>query len=355
MRRRRGRWLLAALLLVLGYLLLAPTPCDPEAWTPLAPPALAGPYAENARLARVEWLLRGRIDGPEAVAFDRDGRLYTGLRDGRIVRFRPGEDALEVVARTGGRPLGLKFDGSGGLVVADAHRGLLAVGEHGEVSLLASAHGGVGFRFTDDLDIAADGTIYFSDASSRYSIEDYPLDILEHRGNGRLLAYHPTTRTTELLATGLRFANGVALAPDESYLVVAETSDYALRRVWLLPGRRGQSEPFAQNLPGFPDNVTWDSARRCFWVAIGSPRDRVIDALAPHPWLRKVVARLPAGLHPKPKRHAFALAFDPAGRVVDNLQQRAPDSYSPVSSVIAHDGWLYLGSFARDAVARLRF
>ena len=54
-----------------------------------------------------------------------DGFLYTGLQDGRIMRFRPdGQGGAELVAQTGGRPLGLRFDAHGHLVVADAFRGL---------------------------------------------------------------------------------------------------------------------------------------------------------------------------------------------------------------------------------------
>jgi hypothetical protein len=36
------------------------------------------------------------------------------------------------------------------------------------------------------------------------------------------------------------------------------------------------------------------------------------------------------------------------------LQHRAPDSYSPIASALERDGWLYLGSFAREGVARLK-
>jgi hypothetical protein len=39
---------------------------------------------------------------------------------------------------------------------------------------------------------------------------------------------------------------------------------------------------------------------------------------------------------------------------VESLQYDAPDSYSPVASAVERDGWLYLGSFAREGLARLK-
>ena len=68
------------------------------------------------------------------------------------------------------------------------------------------------FRFTDNLDLARDGTVYFSDASSRYGQADYMLDLLEARPHGRLLRYDPASRRTTVLLRDLYFANGVALS-----------------------------------------------------------------------------------------------------------------------------------------------
>jgi sugar lactone lactonase YvrE len=50
---------------------------------------------------------------------------------------------------------------------------------------------------------------------------------------GRLLTYDPATGATHVLATGLWFANGVALAADESFVVVGSTFSARLYRHWL--------------------------------------------------------------------------------------------------------------------------
>jgi YD repeat-containing protein len=352
--RTRARTRPISLVLVLGlalvaaYLLLWPVPIEPESWTPLR----ASRPSANAGLAGVQ-LLEALLPAPEALTFDAAGRIVTGLLDGRIVRFTPNGDDLTVVAETGGRPLGLKYDPSGRLIVADAIRGLLAIGPHGKVETLATAYGGQTFGLVDDLDIGKDGTVYFSDASTRWPLAQYKMDVIEHRPSGRLFVYRPD-RGVELLLGGLYFANGVALSPDESYVLVAETMSYRIRRMYLSGPLAGQHDVFVDNLPGFPDNITWSPARGAFWIALAAPREPAIDALGSWPFVRKVLARLPERLQPAAKRHAWALAVDEAGRTVDDVQDASPASYSPLTSVIERDGFLYMGSFLHHGVGRVR-
>lgn len=70
---------------------------------------------------------------------------------------------------------------------------------------------------------SSDGTLYFSDASTKFEFHSWALDLLEMQPNGRLLKYDPSSNTTSLVLDGLAFANGVALSADQDYLVVCET------------------------------------------------------------------------------------------------------------------------------------
>ncbi len=324
---------------------------DPARWNPPRPPPLGGPLAPNSELAAAErWDTGG--EGPEDVLVDGDGRVYTGLADGRILRFPPDGGWPEVVADTGGRPLGLEFDRMGGLVVCDAKRGLLAVAPGGDIVVLADHYEGVRLRFVNNAAVASDGTIYFSDSSTRFGVEHYRADLLEHRGNGRLFAYEPDSGGVTLLLDGLFFANGVALAQDESFVLVAETGKYRIRKLWLRGPNRGRDEPFTHNLPGIPDNLSRGPSGT-FWAAMFTPRNKLLDLLLPRPRLRALAARLPEKLQPQPERYSFVLGFDGAGNVTHNLQD--PDGgYAPITGVREHGGWLYLGSLTESAIARVR-
>ncbi len=342
----------AAVAAIALYLALWPIPVAPVAWN--APPAPQGAaLAPNDRFRGLERLGAGIAPGAEATAIDAAGGVYTGTRDGRILRLDPATRAFAEVARTGGRPLGMAFDRAGELYVCDARKGLLAVGPSGSVRTVATSYRGVPFRLPNDVDVAPDGTVYFTDSSAKFGDDHIPEALFEHGGDGRLLAYHPETGETDVVLDRLQFANGVAVSGDGTYVVVAEMGAYRLTRYWLAGPRRGTAEPLAENLPGLPDNVTWSPARRAFWVALYSPRVPALDALAPHPFLRKVALRVPAALQPKPLPQGFAIAVREDGKVVQVLRDAAPGAFAPVSSVRERDGVLWIGNVEGPGLGRL--
>jgi sugar lactone lactonase YvrE len=345
----------AVLLVVTALLSLAwvLSPIEPIAWTPPPRAELVGAYVPNDRLQPIEWWAKQLI-GPEAITINPDGSLLAGLKDGRIVKLKVGVDEPEVLADTKGRPLAMEYHPDGRLIICDAHAGLLAMDSSGKLETLATGHGGTPFKFVDDLIIAKDGTIYFTDASSRNSIEKFTEELLEHQATGRLLKYVPATKELTRLADGFSFANGVAMAEDESFLVVAETGTYQLWRVWLTGAKAGRKELFTDSLPGFPDNVRWSPSRKGFWVAIGSPRKPELDLIADWPNIRRIVGGLPKFLQPKAARVSYVLLVDLEGKPVESFQHDASDSYSPIACVTEHEGYLYLGSFAREGVARFK-
>jgi sugar lactone lactonase YvrE len=351
-RRIALRAALALLAVLLAYLALWPVGVDPVAWRAPAPPADPA-FAPNDRFRGLARLAAAEVRGPEAVAVDPQGRVVTGSADGRVVRIDPATGAVEELARTGGRPLGVAFDREGGLWICDGARGLLHLDAGRTLRVVATGHAGVPFGLADDVDVGPDGTVYFSDASSKFGLHQDREDILEHGGRGRLLAYHPATGRTELLLAGLEFANGVAVAGDGSYVLVNETGAYRITRYWLAGPRRRTSEVFVENLPGLPDNLTWSAERGVFWVALFSPRVPALDLLAPHPFLRKVVLRIPRALQPQPAAQGFALALSEDGHVREVLRDAGPDAYAPVTSVRERGGVLYLGSLSAAGVGRL--
>ena len=208
----------------------------------------------------------GNVNGPEAIAFDDNGLMYTANEDGRIIVLNSDGSNPQDFAQTGGRPLGLKFDSNGNLIVADAFQGLLSIDTAGQISVLTTGYGGLPFLLTDDLDIGSDGTIYFSDASSVNNLNNLNNDW--GQANGRLLSYNPNTDVTNLLLDNLYFANGVALSPDESYLLVNESAVNHIRRYWLTGPNAGQTEVFSNvsQFQGLPDNIT-HNGESLFWVA----------------------------------------------------------------------------------------
>ena len=161
------------------------------------PPPLTGPWSPaDTRLDDVETLPVPRGHGPEDVAVGPDGHVYSGTEDGRIWRWKPDAHARDEpvpVAEPGGRPLGIEID-------------------------------------------ARDGVVYFTDSSNRFPVSHWRRDLLEHRPNGRVLAYDPASGRTDVVAEGFHFPNGVALTPDEDALLLCETVAHRLLRLSLPDG-----------------------------------------------------------------------------------------------------------------------
>ncbi|UCL85595.1 SMP-30/gluconolactonase/LRE family protein [Pseudomonas sp. HS-18] len=333
------------------YLAFTPSPIDPLAWTPPKAPPMTGVMEPNDTLMKAELLAQGQIVGPEDTAVDSRGQVFAGLDDGRIVRI--GADGkAQTFVETGGRPLGLAFDQAGNLIVADAWKGLLQIDPQGKIRVLTDSADGVPFAFTDDLDIASDGRIYFSDASSRFHQPDYILDLLEARPHGRLLRYDPATGKTETLLKDLYFANGVALSQHEDFVLVNETYRYRITRYWLKGEKAGQHDVFIDNLPGLPDNLASDRSGT-FWVALPSPRKADADVIQQMPWLKRQLTKLPRAVLPKPVPYGLVIQVNEKGEILRSLHDTSGQHLRMVTSAKPVNGVLYLGSLENDRIGRL--
>jgi sugar lactone lactonase YvrE len=320
---------------------------DPARWTPPA----AAPPGEPVPVVDLRVLDTSGY-GTEDVLLRADGQVLTGVEDGRILAIDPATGAESVVADTGGRPLGLEHHPDGGYVVCDSTRGLLHVEDDGAVTELATGHEGTPFLFCNNAAVGRDGTIYFSDSSTKFGFEHWRGDLMEHRPSGRLFRRDPSGAVT-LLASGLAFANGVALAPDESFVVVAETAGYALRRVWLTGPRAGDVEPFGPVLPGFPDNISTGEDGNT-WVALASPRDTVLDLVLPrHPVLRKVVWALPERFQPQPASVIHIQAYAPDGTLVHDIAGEH-ERFGKPTGVRQVGDRVWMGSFEQTTLASMR-
>lgn len=328
---------------------MARTPLRPRRWRPPPDVGLRGPFAPNEAIAHLEVIpLPG--SGAEDVAVDAAGEVYTGTREGYVLRISPDGRSVERIAQTGGRPLGIEVHPDGSLIVCDAHRGLLRIDPaSGRITEVLTAIDGRPMRFTNNCAIARDGTIFFSDSSLHFGIDEFKGDILSHTGTGRLVRRDPDGTVTVLL-DDLDFANGVALAEDESFVLVAETGGYRVTRLDLAGPDAGRRSVVIDNLPGMPDNMSTGS-EGVFWIALPSTRNRLLDLLLPRPgFLRSAVWAMPERLQPDVSRITWVVGIDGEGDVVRNLQASGKD-FHYVTGVREHAGRLYLGSLVEPGIA----
>lgn len=339
------------------YLLLWPIPLSPQAWEAPDNRGLTGQFAPNHELADLKFLSIGERHGPEDVAVRQmdDGiRLYVSSQDGDIIEINPQTDQHRLFAQTGGVPLGVEFDSLGHLLVADAHKGLLSISPQGKVSTLSDQVNDTPILYADDVDVAPDGIIYFTDASTKFgakasgtTLKGSVMEIFEHGRTGRIIAYDPSQQESYEIASNLSFPNGIAVEPDGGSLLYIETGEYRLMRLYIKGARLGEVETVYENFPGFPDNINAAPALAdgtpSYFIGLVSPRNDMADKLSNKPFLRKIIWRLPAFMRPQALHYSHLIRIDARGQIVTSWQDPS-GSYPLVTGAVAVEGRLYLSS-----------
>ncbi len=347
-----GLVLLVALLI--GYLAFAPVPINPSPWDAPENAGFVGAFAPNTNLANLDRISVGKSVGPEDAAV-LNGMIYATSQTGDITRINPKTKQVEIAANTGGVPLGIEVS-NGVIYIADAHKGLLSLTEEGDLKILSDEVDGTPIRYADDLDIAANGIIYFSDASTKFGAEDNSttmaaslLEIMESNGTGRVLAYDPRTLQTRVIAKGLVFPNGVAMHPDGSVLV-NETGRY---RVLKINPETGRMTDWITNLPGFPDNIN-TGPDGTFLLGLISPRSNWLDANAGKPSARKLAMRLPRAMRPAAQHYGHIVQLNANGDVLRTFQDPAGE-YHDATGALVYDGQMYVTSLHETDLARMPY
>lgn len=319
-------------------------------------------YAHNNRLADVELIGLGRIEGPEDVILDDEGNLYCGSRHGDVLRFKgPDHQEFEVYGHIGGHPLGMAFDPKGNLNVCVSGMGLYQITPAREVRKLSdetnrswlSVIDDSRMRFADDLDIAPDGKIYFSEATIRFDVNEWMIDALECRGNGRIICHDPATGTTRTVLPKLMFPNGICVTHDGESILYAETWPCRISRYYFAGPKAGRVEPVMPNLPGYPDNINRSSDGH-YWCAFVGMRGPVFDLAMRSPAFRKkMVDRIPHDEWLYPNMNSGCIfKFDETGNVLDCLWDAEGVNHPMITSMREHKGYLYLGGSLNNRIGK---
>ncbi len=330
------------------------------------PPATDGPspFALNDRLRPVERIGLGEIEGPEDVILDEEDNIYAGNRTGDIIRFfAPDYARHEVYAHVGGRPLGMAFARDGSLLCCIGGMGLYRVRQDRTIEKLTdetnrswiSVIDDSRLKLADDLDVAADGRIFFSEATIRYEMHEWPVDCLESRGNGRIICFDPNRGTTRTVIRNLVFPNGICMAHDGQSFYFAETWACRVSRYYFDGPKAGTVEVVIADLPGYPDNIN-RASDGTYWLAIVGMRTPSLDLALRMPGFRKRMARRVA-----PDEWLYAnintgciVRFDQRGRIVETLWDLGGENHPMITSMREHKGYLYIGGISNNRIGRLK-
>ncbi len=323
-----------------------------------------GPFEQNDKLRDVSLIGLGRIEAPEDVILDRHDNLYAGSRHGDIIRFFPPDhEKMEVYAHIGGQPLGMAFDREDNLYVCIGGMGLYRITPDRKIEKatdetnrsLYSVNDDSRLRLADDLDIADDGRIFFSEATVRYEMHEWPVDGLEARGNGRIVCYDPKTNTTRTVLRGLKFPNGICIASDRQSILFAETFGCSIKRYWFDGPKQGAVEVVMDNLPGFPDNINLASDGN-YWLAIVGMRSPALDLAWRMPGFRRRMGKqLPVDEWLFPNINTGCVVkFNEKGEVLESYWDIKSINHPMITSMREHRGHLYLGGISNNRIGKYK-
>ncbi|MDQ0381143.1 SMP-30/gluconolactonase/LRE family protein [Amycolatopsis thermophila] len=338
-------------------------------------PPLDGGLTPNDALDAVGTAIGGLAE-PEDACLDEQGDLYVST--GRRVLRLSGPDFTrsEVAATLSGPAGALAPAPGGGLLVCVAGTGLVRVCPDGTTELVTGAdETGTPIHCPTDLAVAADGTIYLTDGSTRHHGRDWIRDLMEQNARGRLLRHDPATGRTSVLAGGLAYASGVCLTPARDALVVCEAWAH---RVRLHPLTGGAPRPWRENLPGYPGRINPGGGG--YWLAVFALRTQLVEfvltqrdyveemmrTIEPDYWIRPALRGLDSGLEPlqggqirklgvikpwaPPRSYGLVARLDEEGYVVSSMHSRGGGRRHGVTSARQCGGRLFVAVHGGDQV-----
>ncbi|XP_076464381.1 adipocyte plasma membrane-associated protein-like [Babylonia areolata] len=341
------------------------------------PPALRGALRPNDWLTRAQAYALNLVNGPESLVVV-NRYIYTGLKDGWVVEIKPNGRVRKILRMSirscgrpratedaCGRPLGIRADRQGYLVVADAYNGIFRINPTtGNFRQLVDARNlmvkGRPLQYINDLAVARDGTVFFTSSSTKWLPSQLLNILFEGETTGRVLVYNPreilAARRVQELVSNLHYPNGLQLSPDESFLLIGEGGRSRIHRAWI--GRRspkfGKIDTFAENLPGFVDNIRL-SPRGTYWVGLSRARHEnlpsVLDTYGNNPKVRAHLISLVKNnmIFDDPK-FGIVVELDGEGKIVRSLQDPGGNKYTSVSEVAEENGFLFIASKKKNFI-----
>lgn len=214
----------------------------------------------------------------EGVVIDRDGSVWGGGRNGKVYKVTP-DGVVHEVAQLPDRaiPNGVTLDRAGNFVYCDLrHKAVMRCAPDGTVSLIADHAGDFPISIPNFCSYDAEGNLYVSNSSSQPGAKVFE-EFVTPAPNGAVVRIRPDGRG-EVVATGIYFANGTAIDPNEDAVYVLESSRYDCVRIAIKKdGTFGKPEIYASGFPSIPDGMAFDVQRNLYITLPGVPKDGKLE------------------------------------------------------------------------------
>ena len=253
-------------------------PTDPAA---AQSPAPQSPVPEGAQVEQVA----GGFQFTEGPYWHPEGfLLFSDIPANTVFQWTPDSAAARVFRRPSGNSNGLTADTEGRLLLAQhGWRRVARVEENEQETPLAERYEGQRLNSPNDLAVASDGTVYFTDPP--YGVEEAARE-LDFAGVYRIAP----DGALHLVARDFERPNGLVLSPDEARLYVNDTAGGVIRVFDVTAGGTLENgRLFAElndpDADGAPDGMTVDARGNVYSTGPGgvwifAPDGRLVDRIA---------------------------------------------------------------------------
>lgn len=152
---------------------------------------------------------------------DEGDLVFSDIPANTVYRWAPGADTT-AFQEPSGHSNGITADGQGRLLLAQHDGHIARIDDAGDVEPLVSEYEGQRLNSPNDLVVASDGAIYFTDPPYGVDEEERELDF------SGVYRYQPNDGTLELLTQEYDRPNGITFSPDESTLYVNDSEATAI-------------------------------------------------------------------------------------------------------------------------------
>ena len=226
---------------------------------------------------------------------------------------------------------------------------------------------------------AGNDELYMTIGSRKHPAYEWKRDLMSHGASGAVLRCRLSTGTTDVVADGLAFPNGLAIARDGG-LAVSESWRH---RIIAVGGRNASATVLVPDLPAYPARLATahDSG---VWLALFAARRQLTEfVLGEDDYRRDMMATIPpdAWIGPdfaaasderqpvqagsvrqmgimKPwapsRSYGLVAKLDRAMTPVASLHSRADGRRHGITAVAENDGFLYVASRGSGALLRLK-
>lgn len=228
--------------------------------------------------ARVEKLFEGCrwAEGPAYFPAHRS-LVWSDIPNDRMLRWDETTGTVGVFRQPAGYSNGNTVDRQGRLVTCEhGHRRVTRTEHNGTITVLADRYDGKRLNSPNDAVVKSDGSIWFTDPA--YGIDS---DYEGHKAESEIGACHvyridPATGAVRIVADDFVRPNGIAFAPDEKKLYIADSAGTLVpngpRHIRVFDvgadGRLGGSRVFATCTAGIFDGFRCDGDGR-LWTGAG--------------------------------------------------------------------------------------